>query len=180
MYHSILVFLLTTLSVSRVSLSGAVGKKLVHHSASHRAKVDSVKYVVLSISKLRSKDFFKGRQDAALVRNDFFIINKLVHDAVESYNVKQKTVYDSRYKKLLGKNIYKEQFFINLPKYRRQYFCSLNNKGEKIVWVNCFCETKDYWKISEVFVFDGGNCYFHMLINISTGQVSEFGTNGVA
>ena len=121
-----------------------------------------------------------GRQDVFLNRNDLFVIDKLVHDAVNFHNDKQKTIHNSWLKKLLGKNVYKEYFFINLPKYRRQYFCSLNDKGEKIVWVNCFCESKDYWKTSEVFVFDGGNCYFHMMINISTGQVSEFGTNGVA
>jgi hypothetical protein len=180
MYYPILVLLLATLSISRVSPNAAVGKKLVYHSGNHEAKSDSVKYAVLPISKLRSRDFFKGRTDASLNRNDFSKIDKLVHGAVQVYNDKQKSVYKSWLKKLPGSNIYKEQFFINLPKYRRQYFCSLNDKGEKIVWVNCFCGTKDYWKTSEVFVFDGGNCYFHMMINISTGQVSEFGINGVA
>ena len=180
MYYSILVFLLVTPGVSQVSPSAAVEKKLVYHSGNHKAKSDSIKYAVLPVSKLRSRDFFKGGKDAFLNRYDFSVIDKLARVAVQVYNDKQKSVYESWLKKLLGKNICKEQFFINLPKYRRQYFCSLNDKGEKIVWVNCFCGTKDYWKTSEVFVFDGGNCYFHMMINISTGQVSEFGTNGVA
>ena len=143
-------------------------------------KRNSVKYAILPVSKVESREFFKERKDAPLNRNDFFVLDKLVHKAIQSYNNIQKSLYESHLKELPDKNIYDEQFLIELPKYKRQYFCALNDRGEKIVWVNCFCGNEDYWKTEEVFVFDGGNCYFHMMINLSTKQVSGFGTNGVA
>jgi hypothetical protein len=32
-------------------------------------------------------------------------------------------------------------FIIDLKKYKRQYIAVTNSKGEKEVWVNCFCNT---------------------------------------
>lgn len=180
MYCSLQVLLYFTSSISCGYTEYYIKIHLAHKSQNFRIEADSVKYAILPVSKAHSKGFFKGRKDAPLNRNDFAVIDQLVHRAVQSYNAKQKSVYESWLKKLPSKNIYKGQFFIDLLKYKRQYFCAFNARGEKLVWVNCFCGDEDYWKTAEVFVFDGGNCYFNLMINLATKQVSGFETNGVA
>jgi hypothetical protein len=57
-----------------------------------------------------------------------------------------------------------------------------NKKGEKEVWVNCFCDTwnSNRWKTEILFVEDGGNCYFNFRINLATKKYHDLGVNGEA
>lgn len=73
-------------------------------------------------------------------------------------------------------------FFIDLSKYKRQYFPTLNARKEKEVEINCFCSAPDNddWKTQRIMVKDGGNCYFTITVNIKTGQISRFHINGLA
>ena len=75
-----------------------------------------------------------------------------------------------------------KDFIIDLRKYYRQYIVTKNKKGEKEVWVNCFCsiQNMDYWKKQVVFVMDGGNCFFNLKINLSRKSYSDFEVNGEA
>lgn len=72
-------------------------------------------------------------------------------------------------------------FTINLKNdYKRQYVSVVNNSNEKIVFVNCFCgyyQNKN-WKLSLEHVNDGGSCYFHFTINLTTKKYSHFAVNG--
>ena len=77
-----------------------------------------------------------------------------------------------------------KEWSIDLKKYnyRKQLVVVTNNKGEKELWVNCFCETWDSnkWKTEIMLVEDGGNCYFNFKINLTTKKVYGLGVNGVA
>ena len=65
--------------------------------------------------------------------------------------------------------------------YRKQLLVVTNKKGEKEVWVNCFCRVdNDKWKTKMFGVEDGGNCYFNFKINLTTRRYYNFGVNGVA
>jgi len=64
--------------------------------------------------------------------------------------------------------------------YKRQYFPGINDKGEKVVWVNCFCHTSRDWKKQLIMVEDGGSCYFNVTINLTTGKYYHLRVNGVA
>lgn len=66
-------------------------------------------------------------------------------------------------------------------KYRRQYIAMTNDKGEKIVWINCFCGVdNDNWRNSIVMVHDGGSCYFNLKVNLTKGVYYDFWVNGYA
>jgi hypothetical protein len=69
-----------------------------------------------------------------------------------------------------------------LSKYRRQYFGYINNKGERIIWVNyiCGCQYRKELKSNSIVVFDGGNCYWNVRVNIDTMEVFDFSVNGVS
>ncbi len=66
---------------------------------------------------------------------------------------------------LLGRmeyyNKYKAFKKISLENYNRQYVAAINAKGEKVVFINCFCEHRaTNWKKVLNEVTDGGNCFF--------------------
>ena len=68
---------------------------------------------------------------------------------------------------------------IDLSKYKRQYFgYSLN--GKKVIYVNAFCHSFDYWKKTFVFVFDGGQCFFQATFDPEADKFLSFSVNGDA
>ncbi|MER2999584.1 hypothetical protein [Pontibacter populi] len=69
----------------------------------------------------------------------------------------------------------------NLGNYKIQYVPYLNEKGEKEIWINGFCNDFDKdWRRKIIHVFDGGNCYFTIRLNLTTGERLGIGTNGYA
>ncbi|WP_310554382.1 hypothetical protein [Flavobacterium sp.] len=68
---------------------------------------------------------------------------------------------------------------IELKKYYKQYVATINSKGEKEVWVNCFCYLWDTeWRKNLIRVADGGKCYFNVKINLSRQIYYELIING--
>ena len=69
----------------------------------------------------------------------------------------------------------------NLTQYKRQYVAVINAKGEKEVWVNCFCQlVSPAWRKEIVVVYDGGPCFFHLVVNLSKHQYYSVMINGDA
>ncbi len=68
----------------------------------------------------------------------------------------------------------------DISEYKRQYVPFLNKKGEKEVWVNCFCGfLEENWKEDLIDVMDGGNCFFNVRINLSTKTYCDLFINGI-
>ena len=87
--------------------------------------------------------------------------------------------------KVLKEAVKTENKIKGLNHYTRQYQGMINEKGEKILWINCFCSNdpdKDFphWRKHEVLVLDGGACFFNLKVNIITGKYYDFGVNGEA
>lgn len=83
---------------------------------------------------------------------------------------------------LRGKNI------SEIKKYYRQYLCYVNERGEKIIYINSMCELfKDYdednmpvvfdWKTKMIDIADGGECYWNVKLNITTQEFFELKIN---
>ena len=80
-----------------------------------------------------------------------------------------------------GKNIGNLHLYLieDLSYYKRQYVPTKNEDGEKIVWVNSFCSADGWdWQNEVLGVDDGGNCYFDLIINLSTGDCYDIQVNG--
>ena len=70
----------------------------------------------------------------------------------------------------------------NPRKYYKQVISVINEKGEKVVWVNCLCTVSNEpdWKTRLIGVLDGGSCYFNCKINLTTNKFYDLIINGVA
>jgi len=113
---------------------------------------------------------FENAKPLNLTEKDLQTVDNILADCIKTHNAKQDTTKE-----------FSE--YIDLKKYKRQYIAFINSKGEKKVYINCFCTSDwgfDYWKKSLVHVNDGGSCFFQVTINLTTLEYEKFGTNGYA
>lgn len=82
---------------------------------------------------------FKSGKSTDLTSEDLLTIETILKRTIDEYNCKQ----ERQFKETSGKHpeykLYKKDFIIDLPRYKRQYIAIINSKGEKEVWINCFC-----------------------------------------
>jgi hypothetical protein len=115
---------------------------------------------------------FKECKQESLSTTDFEIIDSLLTQCVDTYNKEQ----EIRYKE----NKPVKNYLLDLKTHKRQYIAVINDKGEREVWVNCFCRTWDRnWKKEIIMVEDGGVCYFNLKINLTNKKYYELMVNGI-
>ncbi len=129
---------------------------------------DTSKTAILEYNPKSRWPFDSTFKSAKLTQNQLQVVDSMLIVCVANYN----TLLDNDHK----------QWTIDLKKrnYRKQLIVVTNDKGEKEVWVNCFCRVdNDKWKTKMFGVEDGGNCYFNFKINLTTNKYYELGVNGV-
>jgi len=154
-------------------------------------QVDTSRLAILSLEKnLVSNYFDEASKPAGLSPDEIEKVNLLITEAISQYNTDSEKIYKQNLantKKYPGSIAYDPK--IKSPSsYYKQIVAATNAKGEKEVWVNCFCKLDDwrpdndnnYWRKNIVRVNDGGSCYFNLKINLTTGTVVWFRVNGVA
>ena len=113
-----------------------------------------------------------------LSNSEFIKTEKLMTKAIEDYNLRVKEGFKKRGEK---KKHAKRYQIMDLEEYKIQYVPYLNANGQKEVWINGFCnDFESDWKNQILSVFDGGNCFFTIRLNLETGECLEIGTNGYA
>ncbi|MFH2141072.1 MAG: hypothetical protein ABIJ97_01520 [Bacteroidota bacterium] len=91
---------------------------------------------------------FRNRTQTKLTTRDLVSIEQILNRMINNYNLVLQPKKNDR---------------IELNNYKRQYIAVVNNKGQKEVWVNCFCKNwTGGWKEEIILVKDGGNCYFNL------------------
>lgn len=116
-----------------------------------------------------------------MTNDDLLKIEIILNKCINDYNPNQERQFKEINDKHPEYKLDKKYFIIDLTRYKRQYVAIINSKGEKEVWINCFCNTWDKnWKTNLIFVHDGGNCYFNLKINLTTRKYYELMVNGDA
>jgi hypothetical protein len=132
-------------------------------------KYDTAKTAIIPFDKKVNFPFDNSYKPAVLTQSDINNVDSLLIACVTEYNAS-----------LENEN---KLWVIDLKKYdyRKQLVVVTNRKGEKEVWVNCFCNTWDErWKTGILFVYDGGNCYFNFKINLTAKKFYDLLVNGEA
>ena len=68
----------------------------------------------------------------------------------------------------------------NLRKYIRQYVGFKNEKGQRILWVNCIWKESSFCEGAQkdiISVSDGGTSYWNIKVNLDSGEVHELRVN---
>jgi len=130
---------------------------------------------------------YKNVKSTELLQSDFLIIDKVLKQAVDKYNLGQ--VENIKERKKWFEETYPNQDFeksepkltLDLKNYKMQYVPIINENGEKEVWINLFCTTEHTnWKEEIVVFYDGGNCFFNLKINLNKNSYADFQVNGNA
>ena len=130
---------------------------------------DTSKIIILPIDTLGSLPFPDGTY-SRLTTKEFKTLDGILRKCIYANNHSQDTT----------RHIFE---YIDLDNYKRQYIPFIDGKGQKKVFVNCFCEgdlNLDNWKQEVILVDDGGSCFFHVTINLTTGTFEELFINGYA
>jgi hypothetical protein len=127
-------------------------------------RIDTLQYVILQYKGGERYPNFDSVLASDLSIIDIDTVLSSLKRAIQVYNLSSRNKY----------------FVIReLDEYKFQFVPVVNVRGEKIVWINAFCDAFGTdWKKHIVVVMDGGNCYFKAKINLTTKQVFELGTNG--
>jgi hypothetical protein len=148
---------------------------------SGQSHFDNSKIAILPFNNSSQSWIFKDRKQAEIVDTDFEKIEKILKECIEDYNPKQEKRFNEINLDHPEYKLRKDNFIIVLENYKRQYIVVTNPKGEKEVWINCFCQTTNgNWKKELVLVKDGGNCFFNVIINLTTGKYHTLLINGDA
>jgi hypothetical protein len=124
---------------------------------------------------------FKDSKPTELTNVDLQKIETILNKFISEYNPNQENKFKEIKDKHPEYNLNKKNFTIDLTRYKRQYVAGLNSKGQKEVWINCFCDTWSLnWKKELIMVKDGGNCFFNLKINLTTDQYYDLIVNGEA
>jgi len=155
--------------------------------------IDTSKYAILKFDAIRDSSYFEtGSKPAQLSAGEIDTIENIIAKKVIDYNKAERAFDDSLDKKNHPKLPANAVPFYNViyypENYYKQFVAVVNAKGQKEVYVNCFCEDfykesgniKSYWRKEFVMVCDGGSCFFTIKINLTTNTVLLFGVNGVA
>jgi hypothetical protein len=87
------------------------------------------------------------------------------------------------YNKTLTKEQGQHPLFNQTIKYPSKYYVQLiaviNINGQKEVFVNCICKrgAGSQWKKRISLADDGGSCFFHLYVNLTTNTVRDFKVN---
>jgi len=150
------------------------------------AAIDTSRYAVLKYDKSRDGFIFGDEYKAATLSvNEIEKIEDLIAKGATIYNKEVKDAAAGR-KQKTGKQASTSDLNLMMLEHTTTYYKQLiavvNDKGEKIVWANCFCARiqASNWRRGVVLVMDGGSCFFNLKINLSTHTVFEIKVNGVA
>jgi hypothetical protein len=151
----------------------------------HFKSIDTSRYAILKFNSKSNYYFDKDVKATTLTTEEIQKIENLIDDRISRYNKVQEVAYQkysTEIKKKHLNSIALDNRIKKPEKYYKQLIAVINSKGEKLVWVNCFCtvENLGYWRKSEVMVDDGGSCYFNLKINLTKGITYDFMVNGVA
>ncbi|MGY5353441.1 hypothetical protein [Wenyingzhuangia sp. IMCC45467] len=125
---------------------------------------------------------FKNVKPTELTQSELIEIEKVLKTVIVDNNNQQKIRLIEHNKKFPKYQQTETGYELKLDGYKRQYVPIINEKGEKKVWINFFCDNfgADNWKTEIVEVLDGGNCYYSIKINLKTKQYYDLRINGSA
>jgi hypothetical protein len=141
---------------------------------------DSLNYTIIQLDSTNNWINRKAKT-ANLSLEEIEEVELLMKKCITEYNREQEAQFEKMKRDLPKLKLKKEDFLISLDNYYRQYVPMINEKGEKEIWINCFCADFDTeWKNQLILVDDGGNCFFNLMINLDGMSFYDLMVNGHA
>jgi hypothetical protein len=140
-------------------------------------------YAILPLdSSTNWLSLFKNAKPAELNQSELAEIEEIIGIAIRENNQKQDEELVEHNKTYPDNQLTETGYELKLDGFKRQYVSVINEKGEKEIWINFFCNdwNSDKWKTELMIVKDGGNCYFNLKVNLTKKAYSDLRINGYA
>jgi hypothetical protein len=124
---------------------------------------------------------FKNAKPTELTQSELIEIENILKTLVKENNKAQKIGLIEHNKNYPENQRTTPAYELKIDGFKRQYVPIINDKGQKEVWINFFCDdtgAEEYWKTEIMIVDDGGNCYYNLKINLDTKEYYELRING--
>lgn len=147
-------------------IEDAIGKLISEHPENSSSKyLDKIAVLEFNPS-YHSFMFGMEGNPTELSEKEIEETNEIVKRAFDDYNSKQNAK-------------------IKFDDYKFQFVPVLTAKNEKVIGVNVFCNANDNWTKTEwrkqlIRVKDGGNCFGHLTVNLTSKTSTKFQPNGEA
>jgi len=117
-------------------------------------------------------EIFSNCNSAELTNQDLQTIDTLLKEFVVQYNVEQTRQFNLFTPEAKAKHVL---LLLDLKKLRRQYVGTINPAGEKVVWLNCFCNSLGKNWRKEIIKSSGERmCNFKISINLTNKKHFDF------
>jgi hypothetical protein len=149
-------------------------------------------FLLIASCSCQKSEYLKDKK-MTLIQNSKYIkwVTGKEYNLWEPSNIELKKTEEILIKAINENQFYflKEKKLSEIKKNYRQYLCYINDKGEKVVYINSMCDLfTDYdkennpisfdWKNKMIDISDGGECYWNIKINLSTNEYYELKING--
>jgi hypothetical protein len=151
-----IIFLVTILGCTRTRDSNLKTLASVETlSISDKAMLDSLDINLIKYDTSYDYIFPVTFKATDISDKEIFECETLLKSVILDYTVEEMTKDDPKTR------FHTEEFKRKLNKYGRQYMTVVSDKGDKIVYINCFCNPThfDYRGKELIQVVDGGSCF---------------------
>ena len=156
-----LIFAILILAVSCKSL----------RNDSNVGKIGDSDYYILKFKPNESYPIFKNAQPTELSHEEIIATEKVIRSQIEKTTAEWRADTENKYKE-------------SEYQYDRQYIAAINEYGEKLIWINFFCDetSADFYDLRKerTNTSDGGKCYFEIKVNLTKKEIIDYRFNGLA
>lgn len=144
-------------------------------------EIPESKYVIIEFQTNWGR-LFENAKPTKLSISELKEIEEIIKVAVQDNNENAKKSLEKHNEKNPENKMKETGYELQLKWFKRQYVPVINDKGEKEIWINFFCDDlgNETWKVDLVVVDDGGNCFFNLKVNLTNKSYSELSVNGYA
>lgn len=169
-----------------VSIIFAVGVLFLACNPASVQLQEPEKYAVIELDST-TRQLYENTTPSDLKFYEIQLVDTIIKYAIADYNQKSADEFQKLLLYSPGMKDSQEHYIMDFDEYYRQYVPYINEDGEKVVSVHCFCnvdglsgETKGLnWRKDLIQINDGGNCFFHLDVNISHRTFAHLMVNGV-
>jgi hypothetical protein len=177
-----IIFLVIISGCTRTNNSDLTTFNVDSLSTSDKVTLDSLDFNVIKYDTSYSYIFPTKFKAIDLSDEEIIQCETLLKSFMVGYNAEAIKRFNEMTEKYPSAQFKLAEFKIELKNYGRQYMTVVSDNGDKIVYVNCFCNPAhfNYRDKELVHVDDGGNCFFNFKVDLRTKKIFEFMENGVA
>lgn len=144
------------------------------------------KYAVIELDS-SNQHLYQNTSPTNLKFYEIQLVEVIVKYAIADHNQKERDDYQRLLKYHPEWKDDPEHYIEGFDEYYCQYIPYINERGEKIVEVNCLCNVKYWngeesvnnWRRDVIYVNDGGNCFFNLDVNLTLKTFAHLIVNGV-